>query len=972
MRILIDLQGAQTGSRFRGIGRSSISLAKAIINNRGNHEILLLLNGLFEDTIEPIKHEFSLLIPSENIVVFRVPSPAKGLSAENAWRMEAAEVIREWTVHVLAPEVVLITSLFEGAGDDSVTSIGRLSEQVTTTAVLLHDLIPLLYPEEHLADPAANRWYHSKIDSLHKADLLLAVSESSRREAIGALGFDPARVVTIHSAADERFMRSEPPPGATKSVLEKFGICRPFIMHVSKIEPRKNFDGLIRAFGLVSQSVREKYQVAVVGDGGPNEQAALRRTIEEAGLAPGDVVLTGHVSDHELIALYSSCDLFVFPSFHEGFGLPVLEAMSCGAAVIGSNTTSIPEVIGREDALFDPTSDQSMAEAIERALDCAGFRGSLQAHARDWSERFSWDRTAELALRAMERAQTARSPIIATVDVTLLLERIAAISADVSPQQKDLVSVADCIAQNERNVLQRRPTERNPAAYEKQIPDEAKSDEDRRPVPTVDQNEDYNVTFVRELYRLFHNREPDADGFSGHVAALRSGIAPHRLVHDFLHSKEFAARMRSYAGTARATPRGEKSAEERARPSEIEIIRRKMWLGNETPRLLILKLDHMGDFIMTLDAFRVLRATWPRADMTVICGPWNKALAQRSGLFDHVISFNFYPDTSEAYDKEAVMARGIEKYRGLDLGAFDLAIDFRYFDDNRMLLSYTDAEYRAGYAAAAVQLDLALPVSSEPEMVVHNGARAMALASAVAWTFGTPAGGARDNILGGRPPVRHFKKAIVVGIAPGTGNPIKSWGRVRFAELARLLRDRGDYRFVLIGGDRDRADAQFIAESLPRSAVVDLTGEVPMDELPPIIGGLDVLIGNDTGTSHMAAMMGVPTVCIYSGQTFVESWAPIGPHVVTLRRTVSCSPCNLGDIAACPWNHHCMDIPPARVAAEAIGLLEETRLHLERKQPTKFGGQHRRLLEYLRNGLGSSRSSPRVLSMVGDAPSVDG
>src|SRR5271154_5287614 len=149
MRILIDLQGAQTGSRFRGIGRSATALAKAIIRNRGNHEVFILLNGLFEDTIDSIKEDFASILPVDRVTVFSVPSAVSAQVAENAWRIEAAELIREWAIDSLAVDFLLITSLFEGPTDPGVVSIRRL-ETATKTAVLLHDLIPFLDPETHL------------------------------------------------------------------------------------------------------------------------------------------------------------------------------------------------------------------------------------------------------------------------------------------------------------------------------------------------------------------------------------------------------------------------------------------------------------------------------------------------------------------------------------------------------------------------------------------------------------------------------------------------------------------------------------------------------------------------------------------------------------------------------------------------------------------------------------------------------
>lgn len=441
MRILIDLQGAQSGSRYRGIGRYSDALAKALIRNRGDHEIFILLNGLWADTIKQIRREYSSLIPANHIVVFSTPSPAEDAISENAWLREAAELIREEMINDIAPDILLITSLFEGFMDNSIMSIGRLATR-TKVAVVLHDLIPLLDPDPYLFDLATMQWYYSKIASLRKADLLLANSESSRYEAIDALGFPTSQTATIYAAADERFTSANASPEEGRMLLERLRIRRNFIMHAGVIEPRKNFEGLIRAFALLHEPLRRKHQlVLAVGISPPDSQAALRRVASAAGLAPDALVLLGYVSDSELVALYSLCTLFVFPSFHEGFGLPALEAMCCGAAVIGSNTTSIPEVIGRKDALFDPHSDQSIANLMQRALTDAPFRQSLKEYTLHQAKRFSWDRSAQLALRAIEGIKVPNRPVLAAHDGSALLGRIGAAEAGVSPTRSDVKMV---------------------------------------------------------------------------------------------------------------------------------------------------------------------------------------------------------------------------------------------------------------------------------------------------------------------------------------------------------------------------------------------------------------------------------------------------------------------------------------------------------------------------------------------------
>lgn len=136
MRIVIDMQGAQTESRFRGIGRYTMALAQAVVRNRGEHEILLALSGLFPDTIEPIRAAFDGLLPQENIRIWYAPGPVRGCEPGNRWRQEAAERIREAFLAGLNPDIVHVTSLFEGYVDDGVTSIGVFAPQLKTVVSL--------------------------------------------------------------------------------------------------------------------------------------------------------------------------------------------------------------------------------------------------------------------------------------------------------------------------------------------------------------------------------------------------------------------------------------------------------------------------------------------------------------------------------------------------------------------------------------------------------------------------------------------------------------------------------------------------------------------------------------------------------------------------------------------------------------------------------------------------------------------
>jgi glycosyltransferase involved in cell wall biosynthesis len=408
MRIILDLQACQASSMQRGIGRYSMALALAMARNSGGHDLRIALNEGFPDSVATLRRAFDGLVPPEHIGTYAVPAPAAEADPANGWRIAAAERIREHYLASLRPDVVHVASLFEGLSDDSVVSVPPAGGHFDT-AVTLYDLIPLLNQERYLGDPNIARWYHRKLESLKRAQLLLAISGHARSEAIDVLGLDPASVVDISSAVDDIFRPRALAPDARAALLARHGIRRAFIMYTGGIDWRKNIEGLIEAYALLPGETRRHYQLAVVCSIHEPDRVRLQRLAAKCGLASDDLVLTGFVSDDDLVSLYNSTTLFVFPSLHEGFGLPALEAMACGAAVIGSNRSSIPEVIGRADALFDPASSAAIGAAMAAVLDDPARQAVLRAHGLRQAARFSWDASAKRALAAFEEAHGRRT-----------------------------------------------------------------------------------------------------------------------------------------------------------------------------------------------------------------------------------------------------------------------------------------------------------------------------------------------------------------------------------------------------------------------------------------------------------------------------------------------------------------------------------------------------------------------------------
>jgi len=447
MHILIDLQGAQGSSRNRGIGNYSRAMALALARlAQGNHRVSLLLNAAFADTIAPIRESFAGLVASSDIHIWQSLGPCHADNVDNIWRRGASEALYDTFVRALKPDVLLVTSLFEGYDDDVINVIPDHAGS-PFTAVVLYDLIPYLYPKIYLDNPSVAAWYHGRLGQARRAELLLAISASSAREAMDHLGIDPERVVNISSAIDPRFEVIPVSQDHAAEIRSRYGLQRPFVMYTGGIDHRKNIEGLIAAYAELPFALRARHQLAVVCSVQESARQRLKEFAQKKGLEEGDLVLTGYVPDDDLLALYNLCTLFVFPSWHEGFGLPALEAMACGAPTIASNCSSLPEVVGLDEALFDPLNRYSMVRAIERGLTDSGFRDSLKAHALRQAKKFSWETTAQRALDAMEKRHMQRAYSSFDPSFSTWTRRTRPRLAYVSPLQSARSGIADYSAE---------------------------------------------------------------------------------------------------------------------------------------------------------------------------------------------------------------------------------------------------------------------------------------------------------------------------------------------------------------------------------------------------------------------------------------------------------------------------------------------------------------------------------------------
>lgn len=254
----------------------------------------------------------------------------------------------------------------------------------------IYDLTFMLFPEYHLKRIQTFTRHIPKF--VRRSDCIIAISEHTKRDIIENLHVPEERIRVTMLAANERY-RVVDDPDAVACVKSKFGIDGDYILYTGTLEPRKNVPALIRAYAQLRNEAKIPYRLVLAGKKGWLYDEILEsvRTLR----LEKDVIFTGYVADEDMPYLYNGAELFVYPSFYEGFGLPPLEAMACGCPVVTSNTSSLPEVVGGAGLMIDPHQPEELAEAMWKILDDGGLRLELRERGIRRAAEFSWERCAK-------------------------------------------------------------------------------------------------------------------------------------------------------------------------------------------------------------------------------------------------------------------------------------------------------------------------------------------------------------------------------------------------------------------------------------------------------------------------------------------------------------------------------------------------------------------------------------------------
>ena len=385
-RLALDVRATQN-PRYadRGIGRYVAQLA-------------LALERVAPGTVDAFVTDGSDAAPSPSAAALALP---RRVMCEAPGR-------EDW---VGQPLVFHVMSPFEEAPLEQVwpRAVRRRDAALVVTAF---DLIPLVFAEHYLRDPFTYREYTNRCNLLRAADVVLAISEATAEDVVRLLGVPESRVLVIGGGVDQWFAQ---PADSPAKVAERIsasipGLVPGFLMYTGGIDYRKNVNGMIAAYARLDADLQRDHQLVVTCSITDQEREALVRLTTDLAVADR-VIITGYVSDELLRDLYRACDLFVFPSIYEGFGLPIAEARACGAPVIVGDNSSLRELVTDARARFDAADPGSIAKRIEAALRDGPFVEQLREDAR--KQDLKWDYVANRALEGYERAVSvvsARSP----------------------------------------------------------------------------------------------------------------------------------------------------------------------------------------------------------------------------------------------------------------------------------------------------------------------------------------------------------------------------------------------------------------------------------------------------------------------------------------------------------------------------------------------------------------------------------
>jgi len=394
MRLLIDFQACQGESRNRGIGRYAFGLLKALAISGKLADVTLHVNTTITGKNDPLLEEIFSLSPKTHVVC----ESYFPIDTSDREKNKELNIIKLLNIAQNYEGIFFLDPMNVSNVNVTLSSKNSLPNSIWCGAVL-YDLIPLVYKDFYLTNHIISQQYNRQLQLIRNCNCLLSISEHTKRDAIDLLNISHNRITNINGGIEDIFKKAQ----HTKSELKYMGIEKKFVMYLGGVDFRKNMFAAIEAFALLPNNLKSNLQLVIVCAIDENTKYQIKNNAYNAGISENSLVLTGFISDEILVKLYNAASLFIFPSLYEGLGLPIVEAIRCGTPVLAGDNSSQPEAVGTEDALFDASSPQSIAEKIEYALNNPKWIKELKERQRRHADNFTWEKTAEKAWAAIEK-----------------------------------------------------------------------------------------------------------------------------------------------------------------------------------------------------------------------------------------------------------------------------------------------------------------------------------------------------------------------------------------------------------------------------------------------------------------------------------------------------------------------------------------------------------------------------------------
>ncbi|MDE6849050.1 MAG: glycosyltransferase [Ruminococcus sp.] len=365
-------------SRNRGIGNYTLSQFTAMINNDNDNKYFFL-NLIDRD------FKLSPMIKNNNFTEDFIYTGKNNFLLHNDSYSEVIGNIIKHYIRENNIDIFYLTSPFE-TGFTLYKKEWFEGVKVVTT---VYDIIPYIMKEKYLSDKNNFNIYMKCVENLRWSDELFVISESVKTDLVKYLNFSPENIKVIWGAVDERYRIIDMSDSEKALLLDKFGITKPFIMCTGGEDGRKNIDGLIRAYSLMPENIKNLYQLVVVCKLSENGMKNLK-AVAKSHNVENNVIFTNFVSDEELLKFYNLASLMAFPSKYEGFGLPIVEAWACGTPVLTADNSSLKEIGGDAVVLVNADSDRSIADGMAHMLSDKKILSEYAEKGRKRVRLFNW------------------------------------------------------------------------------------------------------------------------------------------------------------------------------------------------------------------------------------------------------------------------------------------------------------------------------------------------------------------------------------------------------------------------------------------------------------------------------------------------------------------------------------------------------------------------------------------------------